>query len=767
MYPEKYRIVRKPQGNSDLVKSPQRLENHPPQSPACYVFGDYSVDVGARKLTRGGRTVSLPSRVYDVLVYLIENRNRAVQKDEIISTIWNEVVVTDDSLIHAISVLRRALADERQNPKYIETIPRRGYRFIDDVRIVSVDGLADTVQQPARTEKQPAHSEATTAPPPESIPVQGNSAFPDRRTLVAALGSLVVMFAAYAFLGNDAFDPDANTGTAVRLFQPPPPGSSIVSGGILSPDGRYLAFVARDDSTGNKALWVKALQSGEMWPLAGSDGASKPFWSPESRRLGYFANGRLYVTDIDGERLQMIATVTTAAGAAWGYDDSILFAEWSTGLYSVPASGDGGVELVLPLNQDARDIAVSWPQYFPDSRRYLYQVVSLDPQRTGVYMGDPETRQHTKLLDSTSPATLAPPRHLLHVHKDMLIAEELDADWQALTGRAVVIARGIAEPTLAAENIISAANGLIAFEQGVSQQNLVWYGRGGERLDTLNIPTVLYNPRISPDGSHLLASSSITSNPGLWLASLDREQYARLEDDAIGPVWSPDGSHVAFTSRGGFDMQQRAVDSESKSSLLASGDKVLILNDWQPDGSALVFNKRETETGLDLWRIRLADGVQESLLATPFNESQARLSPDGNWIAYASDASGSMEVYVARYPGFEARQQVSINGGGQPQWRADQGELFYLSADRAIMGVAVSAGDKPDAVPAFAAPHKLFRPAVAGDPADARDYFAVNAGGDRFLVDNAEGMNRSQGITVIVNWTEGLQEVAPNQASVR
>jgi hypothetical protein len=146
------------------------------------------------------------------------------------------------------------------------------------------------------------------------------------------------------------------------------------------------------------------------------------------------------------------------------------------------------------------------------------------------------------------------------------------------------------------------------------------------------------------------------------------------------------------------------------------------------------------------------------LLATPYNESQARLSPDGNWIAYASDESGNPEVYVARYPGFADRQQVSDSGGGQPQWRPDQGELFYLSADRAIMAVAVSGGDNPDTMLKFDSPLKLFRPDVAGDPVDARDYFAVHASGERFLIDNAEGMDRSQGITVIVNWAEGLQE---------
>ena len=737
--------------------SAESLDNRTPGSPGCYIFGDYLVDVDARKLSRGGKSVSLPSRVYDVLVYLIENRDRPVQKDEIITTIWNEVVVTDDSLIHAISVLRRSLADERHNPKYIETIPRRGYRFIGEIRTVPAH-TADTTLPVASGAGEDSKAGPRNAPARIPHTVPGMPPARNRHYLVAALASLVVLLAVLLVLPNEAARNDTVTGAAVQLFQPPPAGASIVSGGILSPDGRYMAFVARDEATGDKALWIRSLQSGELWALAGSDGASKPFWAPDAGRLGFFANGKLYRTDINGGNPQVIAGVTTAAGATWGANDRILFAEWSNGIYSVPASGDGGAEPVVTLSKDARDIALSWPQFFPDSRRFLYQVVSLDPERTGAYVGDLDTRQQYKLLDTTSPATLSPSRHLLHVYQDMLIAEELDAEWKALTGRAVVIARGIAEPTLAAENIISASRDLVAFEQGVRQQNLVWYSRAGDRLDALNIPAVLYNPRISPNGSHVLASSSITDNPGLWLASLEREEYVRLENDAIGPVWSPDGRHIAFTSRGGFDMRMRAIGSEGKAALLMSDDNVLILNDWLPDGKSLVYNKRAENAGLDLWRIRLADGVSEPLLATPFNESQARLSPDGNWIAFASDESGRLEVYLARFPDFADKVQVSVAGGGQPQWRQDQGELYYLSGDRAIMAVPVNVPDNGNAGLKPGPPVKLFRPSVAGDPADARDYFAVDASGDRFLIDNAEGKNSGQGISVIVNWTEGLQE---------
>jgi dipeptidyl aminopeptidase/acylaminoacyl peptidase len=199
---------------------------------------------------------------------------------------------------------------------------------------------------------------------------------------------------------------------------------------------------------------------------------------------------------------------------------------------------------------------------------------------------------------------------------------------------------------------------------------------------------------------------------------------------------------------------------EGASQLLTSDDAVMILNDWSVDGSEILFSKPGSDADLDLWRIRLDDGSKMPLLATEHSESQARLSPDGQWVAYTSDESGAQQVYVDRYPGLGARQQVSLSGGGQPQWQADQQALYFLSSDRAIMSVDVSNSGNLDSTLVVSEPRRLFRPAVAGDPDGARDYFAVVNNGERFLVDNAEGMDRNQGITVIVNWAETLQDNA-------
>jgi Tol biopolymer transport system component/DNA-binding winged helix-turn-helix (wHTH) protein len=720
----------------------RKVSTRPANTQAEYCFDGFTVDVEQHTLTHGDETLLLPSRAFDTLIYLLAHRGRCVPKDELIAEIWRDVVVTDDSLIHAISVLRRVLGDGRGEPRYIQTVPRRGYRFIATVEVAQ-----DAVVLSEAT------AIATRAVAPDAPRRFGSWVSYGPSAVVAGIAGAAAAVLAILVLDDTWLPASVDSTASIRLYQTAPPGTRIVSGGILSPDGGYLAFVARDDSRDRTALWTRALGSSELRRIAGTDGASKPFWSPDSRRIAYFANGELYVVGIDGGDPRTVAPVFAAAGGSWGSDDTILYAEWASGLFAIPASGDGEVTNVLTLDRNADDIAVGWPQFFPDGRRFIYQIVSLDADRSGVYVGDLDGAEPVRLLETPSPAVLAPPRHLLHVRETMLIAEEFDLERLTLTGRAFVVTRGLSPMTLAAENVMSASADLLAFQHGVVQQNLGWFDRDGVPLGTLALPTALFNPRIAPDGRRLLASSSVTSSPGLWLADLDQDQYSRLETDAIGPVWSPDGQRIAFTSRRGLDMIVRSIDGAARQ-VLISDASVKILNDWSPDGASLVYTQQAAETGLDLWVVDTATGESRSLLATSHSETQARISPDGRWIAYASDEAGELETYVARFPGLEDRRQISSGGGGQPQWRADGGELFYLSFDRAVMAVAIGPGSPPG----FAAPEKLFRAPVAGDPGDAREYYATDPSGTRILVDGAVSENDGQSITIMVNWADGNPE---------
>jgi DNA-binding winged helix-turn-helix (wHTH) protein/Tol biopolymer transport system component len=709
---------------------------HPTPHSRRYSFGPFHVDVQARRTLRGTDVIVLPSRAFDTLVYLIEHRERLVDKEELLRAVWRDLVVTDDSLIHAISVLRRSLVDDAHGP-LIETIPRRGYRFVQTVEIAN---------------------DASAAPSPAASSTAPRRA---RRSRLRfwPIGVAVVAMASAAVVFVRAPTPAVSDHDhTIRLFQPPPPGTEIVSGGLLSPDGQHLVFVARDTASGKTALWLRRLQSSESRQLPATDGASKPFWAPDSRRIAFFAAAGIKVVELSTETTRLIAGTDIApAGGTWGPDDTIVFADWSTGLFAVHASGQGGVRQLRSLDRSAQEISYTWPQFLPDGRHYLYHAVSLDPAATGIYVTAIDGTPSQLLLSTESPAVFAPPSHLMHVQNGMLIAEEIDLAHRELTGRSLLLARDIAPPSLGDGDIVSAATNLVTFREGARLQNLAWFDRNGAQLESLSVPTVLFNPRVSPDGTALLATSSVTVDPGLWVARFGRDEYVRLETDAIAPLWAPDGERVAFTSRNGLDLSIRSAASGESPPPLLSGGTLKILNDWAPAGDTIVYSQSSVDTKLDLWAITIADGRSTPLLATPYNEVQARFSPDGRWLAYVSDETGALEVYVASYPGLERRYQVSTTGGGQPQWRADRRELFFVSADRELMSVAVSGTDTLT----FAAPHALFRPPFNGGPNDARDHYAVSADGSRFLVDGAAATAARAPITVMINWSGAAAAARP------
>jgi DNA-binding winged helix-turn-helix (wHTH) protein/Tol biopolymer transport system component len=706
-------------------------------SPTHVRFGTFTLDLRARKFWRGQAPVHLPSRSIDALAYLVAHRGRVVDKDEIVAAVWRDVAVTDDSVIHAISVLRRALGDDSAHPSYIETVPRRGYRFV---------GTVETVDEPSDRRPSPQAGE-----PP--VPAGRSSSSVRRawwtRTAAALILPAVVVVAFYHLA-----DRRNVAGAAIRLQQAAPRGTAIVAGGVVSPTGRHVAFVARDQVTGRTALWLRALDAPEPRMLPGTEGASDPFWSPDGRAIGFFAKGRLVATDVSGEAVRSITVINGApAGGSWGSGDVVVFADWTTGVYAVAGAG-GPARLLTQLDQTALDVAHAWPQFLPDGRRFLYHVISGDPSRTGVYAGNLDGGEPLRLLDKASTAAYAPPGFLLYVQHDMLLAEPFDVARLILGGRPVLLARDVSAPSLNDGNVISGSRDVIAFREGRPQQRLTWVDRSGVPQDDLDVPASMFNFRLSPNGRHLLAAGSLTDATGLWLVELTRKESTRLEADAVAPLWSPDGESVAFTSRAGLDLYVRRI-GDPRARPLLRGLATKVLNDWSPDSRHIVYTEHDPETGLDLWRLPLSGGPAEPLLKTSFNEAQPRISPDGRWVAYVSDRSGVQEVYVQRYPQLDDPQRISIGGGAQPQWRADQRELFFLSPDRSLMAVSVTGADRLS----FGAPRWLFRVSLGSGPFGARDSYAVTADGQSFLVDARHGDNAFSPITLVINWTPGLPGV--------
>ena len=321
--------------------------------PARVRFGPFTLDLADRKLRKGEEQVPIPSRALDALAYLITHRNRALDRDEIIAHVWRDVAVTDDSLIHAISVLRRALGDDPAHASFIETIPRRGYRFVGQVEIV----------EPPEPANEP--SVDATDSPENSVPTWG-TAWTWRTAMAPAVVVVVVVITAAIAYGHRAFS-GATSPTAVRLEQVAPPGTTIASGGVVSPTGRLVAFVARDEVTERTALWVRALDENDARMLPGTEGAAHPFFSPDGHEIAFFRTGELVAIDLGSAQTRSIAAVGGAsAGGSWGADGVIVFAEWTTGLYAVPAAG-GRVSPVTRLDHTALDVAHARPQFLPEA----------------------------------------------------------------------------------------------------------------------------------------------------------------------------------------------------------------------------------------------------------------------------------------------------------------------------------------------------------------------------------------------------------------
>ena len=384
------------------------------------------------KLWRDEALVALPSRALEALAYLIAHRDRAVDRDEIIAAAWHDVAVTDDSLIHAISVLRRALGDNPAQASFIETIPRRGYRFIGHV-----EPAEDAVQAEPVTCSMPQSCREDVGPCVAVVLAPGGC----RRCAGCRFccdGRLQGMLVS-----------DASSENSTLIQQAAPPGTSMVSGGVVSPQGRHFAFIAREQQTGRTSLWIRAVNAPEPQRVPGADGASQPFFSPDGKTIAFFANGRLLATDVTGTHTRTIASVQGAlAGGSWGANDIIVFAEWMTGLYAVPAQG-GSVSRLTRLDHTALDVAHAWPQFLPDGRRFLYQVISPDSTRAGVYVANVDASGSTRLLDYATAATYVSPGFLVYLQRDMLMAEPFDAAQLRFGGRAVRLARGVTAPSLA------------------------------------------------------------------------------------------------------------------------------------------------------------------------------------------------------------------------------------------------------------------------------------------------------------------------------
>ena len=539
--------------------------------------------------------------------------------------------------------------------------------------------------------------------------------------------------------------------------------TSGVSPLAVSPDGRRLAFVASFE--GRDVLWVRSLDSLSAQALPGTEGAliqSHPFWSPDSRFIGFFAGGKLKKIEASGGPPQTLCDIGGPRGGTWNRDGVIIFAPVPFGpLYRVSAAG-GEPTPVTALKQSDLETAHRWPYFLPDGRHFLYLVRSSRAESDGIYVSSLDAKETKRLLPTALDAAYAPPGFLLFMRNETLMAQRFDADKLELTGEPFPVAEHVAyNPGLGRGAFSVSENGVLAFRSGGGQiDQPLWFDRGGKQIGSLGVAGIYLNLWLSPDERRAAVDRSDpqTGTMDIWLFDLARGIPSRFTTDPAGdtnPLWSPDGSRIVWSSsrEGVRNLFQKSAGGGGNDEMLFKSSEDKIANDWSADGQFIVYQTSSPKTKWDLWVLPMSgNGQPFPFRQTEFNEEQAKFSPDGKWIIYTSDESGAPEVYVQTFPASEGKWRVSTSGGGQPRWRRDGRELFYIAADRTLMAVDVKLGATFEA----GVPKRLFGTRVVS-LTEFRNHYVPTSDGQRFLINSTLEETSGTPINVVVNWTADLK----------
>jgi Tol biopolymer transport system component len=439
-----------------------------------------------------------------------------------------------------------------------------------------------------------------------------------------------------------------------------PPERARLGGALaVSPDGRYIVFDGLGED-GRSALWVRALDSPEAQPLRGTDDGTYPFWSPNSREIGFFAAGKLKKTSLVGGPPQVLADAASGRGGSWSSNGVILFApEPNNSLYRVSAAG-GAVTAATQLDTASQVNGHRWPSFLPDGQHFVYTVQGARADTRGIYVGSLDSTATTRLMGWFVNGAYVQ-GNLLFVNDGLLMAQPLDTNGPRLVGEARPVADHVAySGGLGYAAFAASSGGVVAYRRGgrTATSQLGWFDRRGKRLETL--PTTenesSYGASLSPDQTTVAANSFINATANIWLFELARgitSRFTFAPANDLSPIWSPDGTLIVFASNraGTYDLYQKSRTGTGQEILLLKSGSAKWPTDWSPDGRFLLYTEINTKTGGDIWQLPVAGSrTPTPILRTEFNEYGAQLSPNGRWLAYVSDESGRPEVYVQSFP---------------------------------------------------------------------------------------------------------------------
>jgi Tol biopolymer transport system component len=525
-------------------------------------------------------------------------------------------------------------------------------------------------------------------------------------------------------------------------------------------------------------LWVQGLDAIHAKPVADTEGAGAPFWSPDSHYIGFFANQslkKLHIVDgVPNGSPQILCPVESlAGGGAWNRDGTILFAPGLAGGLSRVAAAGGKPAPVTKLDAVKFQRSHLWPQFLPDGKHFVFFVLTDMGETTGVYLGTLDSPASTRLFSSETNAVFAAaPKsltskngYLLFIRNNDLMGQPFNPTKLQTTDDAIPLATGVGpvESFSLAQISVSDTGVLVYQSAGKPTRQLVWMDRSGKTLGTVGEPAKWGPPRISPDGQHVAVGKPdpITEKAAIWIldAQGHASQFSQLPSSgSVSPVWSPDGSKIAFGNDQleAFDLYIQPVTPQGKAELVYRSASAKHPDDWSHDGRFILFSEIKPGMSSGIGAVRLPERKAEALVDTINYEGYATLSPDGKWLAYQSDESGSDGVYVQPFdngaPGTKKLSTISAGGGGLPRWRRDGGELYYMTQPGVVYAVTVHLSDGDFA---FDPPRELFhtRPAPK-----SWNLYDVSADGQRFLMNVPMEWPSGSPITVTTSWTKALQQ---------
>ena len=545
------------------------------------------------------------------------------------------------------------------------------------------------------------------------------------------------------------------------------PGASVA----LSPDGRRIVYTGRG-TDGAFRLYTRTLDQEQSAPLAGTEDAYGPFFSPDGRTVGFFASGKLKKISLDHGQAVALCDVAQGWGGSWSDDGNIIWAaNDNTIIRRIPSDG-GSVEPVTKLK--VGDSEHGWPQVLPGAQEVLFTALPAlgSNEDSSIEVQSLRTGERKTLVRGGYFGHYAPSGHLLYMHQGTLYAAPLDVKRLELTGPTVPVIDEVAsDGANEFAHVNFSQNGTLAYVRGkAASQKLVWMDGTGQ-TQPLRVTPAQYKGtiRFSPDGKRLAMGVLEGGKANIWVYEWARDIMTRLtftDGFDFSPVWSTDGKHIVFASSRhrdtrGDNLYWMRADGAGEALRLTASDNDHFPFSLSPDGKHVAFLEKSPKTGYDLWTLPLEDiesghpkpGKPEPFLVTPFNEDEPMISPDGRWLAYISDESGRNEVYVRPFPGPGGKWQISTTRGVHPVWSKKSPELFYQSGEGVMVASYTTNGE------AFVAS----KPRLWAEKKDLGDYFDLAPDGKRFAVVQAEASEQQAPphVTLLLNFFDELRRRVP------